>query len=279
MPPLLEFEKFTITAEVSPPKGVDLSTALHHAEIMPVDALNVTDNQRAVMRMSPLAVAASLKARGYEVVMQLTCRDRNRLALQSVVLGAAAMGIENISAMTGDHPVMGDHPSSMSVYDIDSVQLLEAISGLMRGIDMSGNQLNEAPRFRLGAVVNPGADPLEPQVIKLEKKVESGAEFVQTQAVYDLARFEDFMDSISHIDVRVLAGIIPLKSRRMAEFMNRSVPGVTVPDDLIERVDEGGGLEEGVTIAREHIRELRGLCDGVHIMPIGTEEHVRRMVK
>lgn len=245
---------------------------------MPVDAVNVTDNQRSVMRMSPLAVAAKLREKGYEVIMQLTCRDRNRLALQSDVLGAGALDVDNLAVMTGDHPMMGDHPSSKPVYDLDSVQLLQAITNMMGGRDMQGNPVEPAPHFCLGAVVNPGADPLEPQIMKLEKKVRAGARFVQTQAIYDVGAFEDFMTRIGHLDVRVLAGIIPLKSEGMAHFMNESVPGVTVPPDHIKRVRRGG-LEEGVAIARETIRELHGVCDGVHIMPIGTEEHVERMVQ
>src|SRR3989338_680251 len=190
--------KFLVTSEIGPPKGIETKTLLEDAELIRnrVDAINVTDLQSSVMRLGSLAVCSLLKQKGLEPIFQVTCRDRNRLALQSDILSAAALGIENILILTGDHPTCGDHPQAKPVFDLDSVQLLEAIKTLQSGFDMAGKPLKGIPKFCVGAVVNPGAEPIEPELIKLEKKIRAGAEFFQTQAVYEVEKFKNFMDKI-----------------------------------------------------------------------------------
>src|SRR3989338_3951722 len=199
--------KFLITSEIGPPKGIDLKETLEDAELIKnrVDAINVTDLQSSVMRIGSLAVCRLLKERGIEAIFQLTCRDRNRLALQSDLLSAAALGIENALLLTGDYPTLGDHPEAKPVFDLGSVQLIEVARTLQEGKDMKGNPLKGTPKFCIGAVVNPGADPLEPEIIKMEKKIESGAKFFQTQAVYDIELFRKFLDNIKHLKTTILA--------------------------------------------------------------------------
>jgi 5,10-methylenetetrahydrofolate reductase len=268
-------DDFLVTAEITPPKGTDLSGALGDADILRVlaDALNVTDNQRAIMRMSPIAVSKALLDQGHEVIMQLTCRDRNRLALQSDVLAAYSLGVRNICVMSGDHTTRGDHPKARPVFDIDSVQLLGAIRKMKEGFDLAGNEINSLPDLTVGAVSN--TDPSKPMhILKLRKKIKMGAEFVQTQAVYDIGQFEIFMEQIGDLDIPFIAGVIPLKSAKMALFMNENIPGINVPADIIKRMESAEKpADEGLSICAETIRELKGLCRGVHVMPIG--KHTR----
>jgi len=230
------------------------------------------------MRVGSLATCRLLKDRNLEPVMQLTCRDRNRLALQSDVLSAAVLGIENLLCLTGDHTKLGDHPEAMPVFDLDSVQLLCAVKGLMDGKDMAGNDLTgQPPEFCLGAVVNPGADPLEPQIIKMEKKVEAGAEFFQTQAVYEVDKFANFMKNVKHLNVPIMAGIVFLKSPGMAKFMNANVAGIHVPDEIIDELAAVGKekrVEKSLEISARLIKELRNLSEGIHIMSLGWERHI-----
>ncbi|ETA67976.1 5,10-methylenetetrahydrofolate reductase [Methanolobus tindarius DSM 2278] len=271
----LSSNDFLITAEVSPPKGTDLAEMISDAELTRgwVDALNVTDNQKAIMRMSPLAVSKALLDGGHEVIMQLTCRDRNRLALQSDLLGAYSMGIRNICIMTGDHTTKGDHPKARPVYDLDSVQLLNIVRKMQRGIDLAGNVIENPPQFVVGAVTN--TDPSrKAQMMKLRKKVKTGIDFLQTQAVYDISMFEDFMESIEDIEVPIIAGVIPLRSANMARFMNGNIPGINVPDEIIERMDSTEKpKEEGMVICAEAIKELQKLSRGIHLMPIGKHNN------
>ena len=216
----IEQGKFLVTSEIGPPKGTDLKEMLEDAELIRsrVDAINVTDLQSSVLRVGSLAVCSLLKNRGIEPIFQMTCRDRNRLALQSDLLSASVLGIENVLLLTGDYPTLGDHPESKPVFDLGSVQLIQVASALESGKDMKGNALKGAPKFCMGAVVNPGADPLEPETIKMEKKIEAGAQFFQTQAVYDIELFKRFLDSIKDIKkVPILAGIVLLKSAGMAK--------------------------------------------------------------
>jgi len=272
----LNSNQFIITTEISPPKGVDPTSALEDAEFLReyVDAFNITDNQRAVMRMSPLAMAKLLLDAGHDVIMQLTCRDRNRLALQSDLLGACALGVRNICLMTGDYPTKGDHPGSKPVYDLDAVQLLQAVSRLENGTDMAGNSLESAPAFVKGAVCNTDPDNIM-QLMKLEKKARVGLDFLQTQAVYDVGRFEEFLERVSHLEVPIIAGLIPLKSVKMAHFMNKNIPGIRVDDELIRRLETSGDpVMEGVLICAEHIRELRKICRGIHLMPVGDNRNI-----
>jgi 5,10-methylenetetrahydrofolate reductase len=267
--------KFLLTSEIGPPKGIETKEILDDAELIRgrVDAINVTDLQSSVMRMGSLAMCALLEQRGFEPIFQLTCRDRNRLALQSDILSAAALGIENILILTGDHPTLGDHPEAKPVFDLDSVQLLQVVHNLQKGFDMNQNKLvGSPPKFCVGAVVNPGADPLEPQIIKMEKKIEAGAEFFQTQAVYNIKVFENFLNKTRHLKTTILAGIVLLKSAGMARYMNKNVAGVFVPDELIKEMEEAKDkTAQSVEIAVRLIKDLRVMCQGIHIMPIGWD--------
>jgi len=274
---IFESGRFAVTSEVGPPKGVDIEAMLDDAELLrgKVDAVNVTDQQSSVMRLGSLAVCHLLKKRGLEPVFQITCRDRNRIALQSDLLSACVLGIENVLCLTGDYVSLGDHPGAKPVFDLDSVSLLHAASELRQGRDLAGQKLKGSPDFCLGAVVTPGANPLGPQIMKMEKKVKAGAQFFQTQAVYDPERFEDFMNQVKHLSVPVMVGIVLLKSAGMARFMNKNVAGVHVPESLIDEMDEAEDrVQKSIEIAARLIREMKDLCQGVHIMPIGWEKRV-----
>jgi len=280
--------KFVITCEVGPPKGIEIEGLINELEPLQskVDAFNVTDLQSSVLRVGSLATCRLLKDRDLEPIMQLTCRDRNRLGLQSDVLSAAVLGIENLLCLTGDHPQLGDHPEAMPVFDLDSVQLLSAVKGLMGGKDMAGNDLEgRPPEFCLGAVVNPGAEPLEPQIMKMEKKVQAGAEFFQSQAVYEVDKFADFMRKVKSAvggKVPVMAGIVFLKSPAMAKFMNANVAGIHVPEEIINElagVDKEKRVEKSLEISARLIRQLKDLCQGVHIMSLGWERHISTVLK
>jgi 5,10-methylenetetrahydrofolate reductase len=276
----LNSSKFLVTAEVSPPKGTNFSANLEDVRQIKniVDALNVTDNQCSIMHMSSLAFSKLLLDAGHEPIMQLTCRDRNRIGLQSDLLGAYALGIKNICLMTGDYPSCGDHPGSKPVYDLDSVQLLRLVEKLNSGIDLAGNKLDGGTSFCKGAVT--GIDPEKTlQLIKLEKKIRCGADFIQTQAVYNIGMLEDFIDSMNHLEVPVIAGIIPLRSLSMADYMNKNISGINVPDEIILRMkDTSDPIEEGLCIAAETIKELMKLSRGVHIMPIGSHKNTPRLL-
>jgi len=274
--------KFVVTAEVQPPKGVDIEEALEQAQHLKghVTAVNVTDQQSSVMRLGSLALCHRLTDLGIEPIFQVTCRDRNRIALQSDLLSAYALGIENVLSLTGDYVSLGDHPQAKPVFDLDSITLLQVARGLQAGRDMAGKELKGAPRFFLGAVVSPGSNPMELQVMKMEKKVRAGAQFFQTQAVYDPQAFEAFMAAVRHLGVPVLVGIIPLKSAGQARFMNRNIAGIHVPDSLIQEMEAAEDrTQKGLEIAARLIREMRGLCQGVHIMPLGWERHVPRLLE
>ena len=272
--------KFVISTEVGPPKGIEIEKALDEAELLrgKVDAFNVTDLQSSVMRLGALPTCHLLKKRGLEPIFQVTCRDRNRLALQSDILGAAVLGIENLLLLTGDHPTLGDHPGAKPVFDLDSVQLIAAVKGLMEKKDMEGNQLEgKAPEFCIGAVVNPGADPIIPQIIKMEKKMRAGAQFFQTQAVFEVDKFARFVEKVKHLEIPIMAGIVFLKSAGMARYMNKNVAGVFVPDEIIsemEKVEKEKRPEKSIEIASRIIKKLKGLCQGVHIMSLGWERYI-----
>jgi len=277
----LESGKFVVTSEVAPPKGTNLEKFLHHIDLLKdkVDAMNVTDHQSSVMRYPSLGGCLKVKERGGEVILQMTCRDRNRLALQADLLFASYMGIQNVLCLTGDSVILGDHKDAKSVFDLDSSQLLETVRILESGKDLGGNELDGAVSFCAGAIVTPEADPLEPQLIKFEKKIEAGAEFIQTQAVYDLDKFKEFMDYARQFNVKILAGIILLTSAPMARFMNKNIAGVFVPQDLIEEMasaPKGQAITKGIEIAGRMIKRIHEekMCDGVHIMAIGKEELV-----
>jgi len=277
---ILNSKKFVVTAEIGPIKGIDTQEIIEDAELIKerVDAVNVTDLQSSVMRLGSMAVCHLLTDHAIDPIFQLTCRDRNRLALQSDLLSAWVLSIRNVLALTGDHPTLGDHPEAMPVFDLDSVSLLRAIGRLNEGFDMAGNQLKGAPHFFPGAVVNPGADTeaaFEMQIIKMEKKIEAGAKFFQTQGIFDLDLFERFMKRVEGFKIPVLGGIILLKSAGMARFMNKNVAGVFVPDRLIREMEETKDkVRTSVRIAASLINGLKDLCQGVHIMAIGWEKKI-----
>ncbi len=276
----VESGKFLITAEVGPGKGTDMEELLEDAQAVKdrIHAINVTDLQSSVMRLGSLAVSHILADRGIEPIYQLTCRDRNRLALQSDLLSAWVLGIQNVLALTGDHPVLGDHPDSKPVFDCDSVSLLKMIHTLNSGHDMAGNELKGVPDFFPGAVVNPGADAgagLEMQLIKLEKKIEAGARFIQTQGVFELDSFEKFMKRVEGFNIPVMGGIIMLKSAGMAKFMNKNVAGISVPESQIKAMtDTDDKVKTSVEIASHLVKGMKEMCQGVHIMAIGWEKKI-----
>ncbi|MBU4388898.1 MAG: methylenetetrahydrofolate reductase, partial [Proteobacteria bacterium] len=243
-----------------------------------VDAINVTDLQSSVMRLGSMAFSHLLTDMGIDPIFQMTGRDRNRLALQSDLLSAWVLGIRNVLALTGDHPTMGDHPHAKPVFDLDSVSLLEMIGKLNSGYDMAGNELKGAPEFLPGAVVNPGADneaALDLQIMKMEKKIEAGAKFFQTQAVYDIDLFEKFIRRVEGFKVPIIGGVILLKSAGMARFMNKNVAGVFVPIPLIkEMTDTKDKVKKSVEIAARIVKRLKNLCQGVHIMALGWEKMI-----
>jgi len=276
---VLKSGKFVVTSEIAPPKGTNLEELLHHIDLLKdkVDALNVTDNQSSVMRFPSVGATILIKERGGEPILQMTCRDRNRLALEADILFAYTRGIRNVLCLTGDSIPVGDHKEAKGVFDLDSVQLLNMIRILESGKDLGGNDLDGAVEFCAGAIVTPEARPIEPQLIKFEKKIAAGAEFFQTQAVYDLDNLKRFMEFARRYEnVKILAGIVLLASAGMARYMNQNVPGIFVPQDLIDELagaEKGKALQTGIQIAGRLIRTIKeeSICDGVHIMAIGRE--------
>lgn len=283
---VLNSGKFVVTSEIGPPKGTNIEKMLHHIDLLKdrVDALNVTDHQSSVMRFPSLGGCLAIKERGGDPILQVTCRDRNRLALQAELLFAYTRGVRNVLCLTGDAVVVGDHKGAKGVFDLDSVQLLRAIREMESGRDIGGNDLDGSVEFCAGAIVTPEANPIEPQLLKFEKKIDAGAEFFQTQAVYDLDNFARFMRHARQFPVKVLAGIVLLVSARMAKYMTDNVPGIFVPPQLIDDLaaaPKGEALSKGIEIAGQMIAALRkdSLCDGVHIMAIGKEELVPQIMQ
>ncbi|AVX20920.1 5,10-methylenetetrahydrofolate reductase (ferredoxin) [Carboxydocella sporoproducens DSM 16521] len=285
---LLEAGRFVVTAEVGPPKGADASTIRHHAELLApyVDALNVTDNQTAICRLSSIAGAFHVQAAGVEGVVQMTVRDRNRIALQSDLLGAWSLGLKNVLCLSGDHQTFGNHPTAANVYDIDSIQFIRGLQRLREGKFFNGEPLHgEPPQFFVGAVANPFADPFEYRVLRLEKKIRAGARFIQTQCIFDLERFDRFMQLVRqrglHEQAFILAGVTPVKSVRMAEYMQKNVSGMIVPDALIQRLKQAENpKQEAVRVVVEQIQALRQIpgVRGVHIMAVAWEEVVPEII-
>ncbi len=277
---------FAVTAEMAPPKGYDFSHQLATAELLrgKVHGINVTDMQSACLKASSLGLCAQLKLAGLEPILQVTGRDRNRMAILADLLSAASFGIDTMLALTGDHPVVGDCKDSKPVYDLDSVGILRMLSEVeATGKDCGGNPLDSTPVFFKGAAVTPVYDPLPLQIMKLKQKVDAGAGFIQTQGIFDAESLERFLDAVAqaNIHVPIMAGIIPLKSPGMAKFMNENVPGIAVPQAQIDALAEAKAQgrkpsQVGLDMAAELIREIRekNLCPGVHIMAIGAEEHV-----
>ena len=278
---VLNSGKFVVTSEVAPPKGTNIEKMLHHIELLKdrVDGINVTDHQSSVMRFPSLGGCLHIKEMGGEPILQMTCRDRNRLALEADLLLAYTRGIRNVLCLTGDAVPIGDHKEARGVFDLDSLQLLKTIRLLETGKDLGGNDLDGKVEFCAGAIVTPEQRPIEPQLIKFEKKVEAGAEFFQTQAIYDLDNFAKFMQYARQFPAKILAGIVLLSSARMAKYMNENVPGIFVPQNLIDELaaaPKGEGVKKGIEIAGRMIAIIKKekICDGVHIMAIGREEVV-----
>ncbi len=281
----LEAGKFVVTSEIGPPKGTNLEPMLHHIDLLKdmVDAINVTDHQSSVMRYPSLGGCLHIRERGGEPILQMTCRDRNQLALQADLLFAYSRGIHNVLCLTGDAIVVGDHKQADGVFELDSCQLLKTVRHLETGRDLGGNELDGAVEFCVGAIVTPEANPIEPQLLKFEKKVAAGAEFIQTQAIYDLDNFREFMSFARSFEVKILAGIVLLTGARMARYMNANVPGIFVPELLIEELaaaPKGEAVKVGIEIAGRMIAALKSesICDGVHIMAIGREELVPEII-
>ncbi|MEW6202419.1 MAG: methylenetetrahydrofolate reductase [bacterium] len=278
--------QFAVTGELGPPKGADASVITRKMELLKdkVDAVNLTDNQTAIVRMSSIAAARLLVENGLEPVMQMTCRDRNRIAIQSDIFGAYALGIRNMLCLTGDHQCFGNHPESKNVFDMDSIGLIHTVRKMRdENKALCGDELEGEVRMFIGAAENPFGDPLEFRAARLAKKVKAGVDFIQTQCIYDMKIFENWMAEVRrmelHKQVFILAGITPLKSVGMAKYMKSKVAGITIPDELIDRMAKAPkeqAKEEGLNICVEQIKHLRSIegVSGVHIMAIEWEAAV-----
>jgi 5,10-methylenetetrahydrofolate reductase len=289
--------QFAITAEMAPPKGCDFTEQLEVAELLKgkVDAVNVTDMQSACLKASSLGLCIKLQQAGIDAIVQMTGRDRNRMAIMGDVLSASAFGINTVLALTGDHPTVGDCKEALPVYDLDSVGILKMLTEMeATGTDCGGNALSSTPKLFKGAVVTPVYDPLPLQISKLKKKVAAGAQFIQTQGIFDMESLKSFMQQVraAGITVPIMAGIIPLKTAGMAKFMNANVPGIQVPDWMIERLEaaaaegkekgvKGLPMQAGIDMAAEFIAQIKAenVCEGVHIMAIGAEQNVPEILK
>ena len=289
--------QFAITAEMAPPKGCDFTEQLEVAELLKgkVDAVNVTDMQSACLKASSLGLCIKLQQNGIDAIVQITGRDRNRMAIQGDVLSASAFGINTVLALTGDHPTVGDCKESKPVYDLDSVGILKMLTEMEQtGTDCGGNALSSTPKLFKGAVVTPVYDPLPLQISKLKKKVAAGAQFIQTQGIFDMDSLKHFMQEVraAGITVPIMAGIIPLKTAGMAKFMNATVPGIQVPQWMIDRLEaaaaegkergvKGLPMQAGIDMAAEFIAQIKAenVCEGVHIMAIGAEQNVPEILK
>jgi methylenetetrahydrofolate reductase (NADPH) len=288
---ILSQGKFAVTSECGPPRGANAEVVRKKGALLKgyVDAVNVTDNQTAVVRMSSIAACAHLIQMGIEPVMQMVTRDRNRIALQADIMGAYSLGIRNIVCLSGDHQTFGSQPETMNVWDIDCMHLIHTLKDMYEtGKDMSGYELDEPPKMFIGAAENPFADPFEFRVLRLAKKASAGASFIQTQCIYDMARFKEWM----HIayeqglteKVHILGGVTPMKSARMAKYMATKVAGITIPEEIIKRMEDAPkekAAEEGMKICLETIQELREIkgVHGVHIMAIEEEDKVPGIVQ
>ncbi len=288
---ILDSGEFAVTAEIGPPKHASVEEVRHHADMMKeyVDATNITDCQTAIVRISSIATGVHVKEKGIEPIIQMTTRDRNRIAIQADLMGAYSLGLRNVLCLSGDHQKFGNHPTAKNVYDIDSIQLIQMLKRMRdENLFFSGEEIKgEQPQFFLGAVANPFADPFEFRVDRLEKKIEAGAQFIQTQCIFDMERFEKFMEMVRArgLDQRahILAGLTPLKSWKAASYMQKKVSGMLVPDEIIERLKAAEDQKaEGVKICIEqikHIKENVKGVHGVHIMAIAWEEIVPDIVK
>lgn len=268
--------QFTLTVELDPPKSADASKTIAEAQQLKdrIDAVNIADCPMANLRMSPIALSHVIQADvGLETIFHLTCRDRNIIGLQAELLGAAALGVHNILALTGDHPQQGDHPQAKAVFETDSTGLIELSAKLNNGRDTMGNELDKGTSFFIGTAVNPGADDLDKELEKLSAKIAAGARFVQTQPVYDLEIAKRFMEKVKDLPIYVLMGVLPLKSHKMALYLHEKVPGITIPQVIMDRM-AAGGKAAGLEIAAELVRGTKNIAHGVHIMPLNDIQTV-----
>ena len=287
---VLEKGEFAVTAECGPPKGADPRVIIDKAETLrgKVDALNVTDNQTAIVRMSSMAACSIIKTAGLDPVLQMVVRDRNRIALQSDILGASALGIRNVLCLSGDHQIFGNQPQALGVFDLDSIQFIQTVKAMRdQGTIIGGDELASRPDMFIGVAANPFADPLSFRTVRLAKKISAGADFIQTQCIYNLDRFEQWMTMASDRGLPdrafILGGVTPIKSAGMAKYMKNKVSGMDVPDEIIRRVEgvpKEKQKEEGIKICVETIQRLREIpgVKGVHIMAIEWEEAVGQIV-
>ena len=277
--------EFITTCELTPPKGINLDPLFAKAESLKnlVHAFNLTDSHAARMSTDPTAVGHLLLNRGIEPIVQMTTRDKNRIAIQAGMLGAAVLGIPNLVFMGGDPPKNGDHPDAKPVFDLFASQLLDIVRNFESGTDLAGNKLSGSPSFCIGAVVNPGSPRLDAEIENMHRKIDAGAAFLQTQAVFDTSQFAEFLSKTGAIEVPILAGVIPVKSVNMAQFMNQRVPGITVPDALMKRIADCGTDKQriaatSVEVAADIVRDLKSMTRGVHMMAIGWEDKIPRIL-
>ncbi|MBI3809677.1 MAG: methylenetetrahydrofolate reductase [Nitrospirae bacterium] len=281
---VLESGQFATTVEYNPPKGTDVSSILANAKALvgKVHGVNVTDNTAAILRAGSMSVCRLLYEMGHDPVMQMTCRDRNRLAIQSDLMSAHILGIRNMLCLTGDYPTVGDHKDAKPVYDLDSIGIMQVIRSLNQGRDLAGHKLQGPTDLYMGAAITPEQDPQGPMLAKFEAKVNAGTKFFQTQAFYDVEKFKSFMKAVRKFPVKVLAGILVLRSAKMAEFMNANIPGVDVPQAIIDELKAAGderALDVGVQIAVRTIKAVRAHCDGVHIMAVKAVDRLPEIIQ
>jgi methylenetetrahydrofolate reductase (NADPH) len=284
----IESKQFVVCAEISPPQSCDGDVIREKAQCLRglVDAVNITDNQTAVVRLSSIASAKILLDEGFEPIMQMTCRDRNRLAIQSDLLGAASLGIRNILCLTGDHQTIGDQPEARGVFDLDSIQLIAAVKTMNGGLLLSGTEMKKAPQFLIGAAANPFAEPLEMRLIRLFKKIKAGARFIQTQPVFDMELFARWMEKVIdmglHENAAILPGVMPVRSPKTLLWMKKNIPGVRIHAGFISRMSNARDpQEEGLALAVEMVRELKTMkgVRGVHLMPSLWESVTPTIIK
>lgn len=277
----LNSNEFAITVELEPPKGINTDKVLNYAEQLKdrADAINITDCPMANLRMSPIAIAHIIRTKvNIDAIFHLTCRDRNIIGLQSELLGAAVLGVKNILILTGDPTSVGDHPQANGIFEVDSVGLVNIANTLRSGVDLSGNPLNEAPKFNIGVAANPCSKDKVKEIERLIEKIEKGANFIQTQPVFDLEAMESFLDKIKPYNIPVIAGVLPLKSYKMTRHIIECIPGIEVPRWAEKRM-EVGGRSEGIKIAVELLRQFRTLAQGAHIMPVGDARIVLEILE
>lgn len=272
--------QFTITVELDPPKSASVNKTFKEAAQLldKVDAINIADCPMAKLRMSPIALAHLIKFRAQiDTIFHLSCRDRNILGLQAELLGAAALGVNNILTLTGDEPSRGDHPDAKPVFEVDSIGLLKIANTLNNGFDLAGNPLDESTNFYIGTTGNPGADDLDAEKAKIIRKIEAGANFIQTQPIYDLEKAKRFVDMVEPLGLPVMLGLIPLKSFKMATYLHTKVPGISLTDDILNRMEKGG-KEAGLEIALETLLAIKQIAHGVHIMPLNDIQTVLYLI-